>query len=110
MRWADIKDGGIWELPTEPREKGNIGAVRLPAAALAVIEAQPKFGSNPYVFAAARGQGHSRLRQAQSKFDQDCGVTGWTLHDLRRTARSLMPRAGVRDETPSTRSDTSCRA
>jgi integrase len=23
------------------------------------------------------------------------GVTGWTLHDLRRTARSLMSRAGV---------------
>jgi hypothetical protein len=23
-----------------------------------------------------------------------CGVTGWTLHDLRRTARSLLSRAG----------------
>jgi integrase len=27
--------------------------------------------------------------------DQTSGVTGWTLHDLRRTARSLMSRAGV---------------
>jgi hypothetical protein len=27
--------------------------------------------------------------------DENAGVTGWTLHDLRRTARSLMSRAGV---------------
>jgi integrase len=29
------------------------------------------------------------------KLDAASGVTGWTLHDLRRTARSLMSRAGV---------------
>jgi integrase len=28
-------------------------------------------------------------------FDARASVTGWTLHDLRRTARSLMSRAGV---------------
>ena len=26
------------------------------------------------------------------------GVTGWTLHDLRRTSRSLLSRAGVRPD------------
>jgi hypothetical protein len=30
--------------------------------------------------------------------DQASGVTGWTLHDLRRTARSLMARPGVQGE------------
>ena len=37
------------------------------------------------------------LREYASKrdFDKTCGVTGWTLHDLRRTARSLMSQAGV---------------
>ena len=29
------------------------------------------------------------------KLDEASGVKGWTLHDLRRTARSLMSRAGV---------------
>jgi integrase len=28
-------------------------------------------------------------------FDKTSGVTGWTLHDLRRTARTLLSRAGV---------------
>ena len=32
------------------------------------------------------------------QFDELCGVTGWRIHDLRRTARSLMSRAGVRTE------------
>ena len=29
------------------------------------------------------------------ELDKASGVKGWTLHDLRRTARSLMSRAGV---------------
>ena len=36
--------------------------------------------------------GFSRQKQ---RFDAACGVTDWTIHDLRRTARSLMSRAGV---------------
>ena len=30
--------------------------------------------------------------KSKKAFDQVCGVKGWTLHDLRRTARSLMSR------------------
>ena len=33
--------------------------------------------------------------KAKARLDKASGVTGWTLHDLRRTARSLMSRAGV---------------
>jgi integrase len=99
MKWVDIKDGGVWELPTEPREKGTIGAVQLPEVALAIIQAQPRFKSNSFVFAAARGDGPlNGFNKRKAAFDEACGVTGWTLHDLRRTARSLMSRAGVSDE------------
>ena len=31
----------------------------------------------------------------KANFDRACGVSGWVVHDLRRTARSLMSRAGV---------------
>jgi integrase len=30
--------------------------------------------------------------------DELSGVTGWVIHDLRRTARSLMARAGIRPD------------
>jgi integrase len=34
----------------------------------------------------------------KQQLDDACGVCGWTLHDLRRTARSLMSRAGVQTD------------
>ena len=49
-----------------------------------------------YLFPARTGTGHyngwSRSKRA---FDQECGVHGWTLHDLRRTFSSGMAALGV---------------
>jgi integrase len=99
MKRSDITNDGIWEIATAAREKGNAGALQLPVQALGVIQAQAKFKSNPYVFAAVRGDGPlNGFNKRKAAFDRACGVTGWTLHDLRRTARSLMSRAGVTDE------------
>jgi hypothetical protein len=36
--------------------------------------------------------------RAKRQFDKACGVDEWTLHDLRRCARSLMSRCGVLSE------------
>jgi integrase len=35
------------------------------------------------------------LSERKAKLDKLSGVTDWVIHDLRRTARSLMSRAGV---------------
>jgi integrase len=95
MRWADISDDGVWEIPTAPREKGHAGALRLPPIALDIIKAQPRFASTPFVF-AGRGKGPiNSFSKVKGSFDEAAGVEGWVVHDLRRTARSLMSRAGV---------------
>ena len=99
LRWDDIKDG-VWTIRTEPREKGNPGKLALPQIALDIIRAQPRFVGNPYVF-AGRNNGPTTAfgaGQYKAQFDELCGVTGWRVHDLRRTARSLMSRAGVQTE------------
>jgi integrase len=99
MKWTDLTAAGVWEIATEPREKGNAGAVKLPEKALAILQALPRFASNPFVFAASRGNGPlNGFNKRKYLFDKACGVSDWTLHDLRRTARSLMSRAGVSDE------------
>jgi integrase len=99
MKWSEITAEGVWEIPQEERAKGHAGALELPKAALAIIKAQPKFRGNPYIFAAARGTGAlNGFNKRKARFDKACGVTDWTLHDLRRTARSLMSRAVVSDE------------
>jgi integrase len=91
--------GDVWTIAAEPGEKNNAGRLQLPRIALEIIHAQPRFSSNAFVFPAGRGHGHYHFAAAlKTKFDASSGVTGWRLHDLRRTARSLMSRAGVLSE------------
>jgi len=97
MKWEDIDADGVWTLPTAPREKGNVGKVRLPPAAVAILDALPRYTGNPFVF-AGRGQRHmSASGMFKAKFDAKLpsDMPNWRLHDLRRTARSLMSRAKV---------------
>ena len=100
LRWDDIADG-VWAIRTEPREKGNAGRLRLPQVALDIITAQPRIEGNPYVFTAAREVGPFNSfsewkAQLEAKLPAD--LAHWTIHDLRRTARSLLSRAGVRPD------------
>jgi integrase len=99
LQWGDIQDG-VWTIRTAKREKGNPGRLKLPQMALDVINARPRFIGNPYVFAGRNGGAAATLFSGTYKtdFDKACGVTDWRLHDLRRTARSLMARAGVQTE------------
>src|SRR5262249_3489639 len=50
-----------------------------------------------FVFSSTGGRFHADNRK-KSQLDKVSGTSGWTLHDLRRTARSLMSRAGVPSE------------
>jgi integrase len=98
LKWSDISPDGIWTIQTEAREKGNAGALKLPEAALSIIRSMPRFVSNAHVFAGNGGGATANFSRDKERLDAASGVTGWTLHDLRRTARSLLSRAGVRPD------------
>ena len=53
----------------------------------------PRIGA--YVFTTGGKAPIAGFNQFKRSFDAACGVTGWRLHDLRRTARTLLSRAGV---------------
>ena len=97
MLWKEI-NGAEWILPAV-RNKTKVDLARpLSAAAQQVLSKVPKLASTDFVFSI---DGHSALggfTRRKRVLDQASGVTGWTLHDLRRTARSLMARAGVQSE------------
>jgi integrase len=98
MRWDSLDGEGVWTIPTEEREKGNPGLLKLPQMALDIINAQPRLAGNPYVFAGRDGKPlvnlhHLARRALDAKLPKD--TPRWTVHDLRRSARSLMSRAGV---------------
>jgi integrase len=100
MMWVDIDEDGVWHIPTAAREKGTGGDLKLPPLVLSVIHSQQRQANNPYVF-TGRGYGAAFANQAQTKPTLDAKLPKmphWQLHDLRRTARSLMSRAGVPSE------------
>jgi integrase len=95
---ADMPDtelsGDDWTIPA-PRYKTKLDhVIPLSRAARELLESIPRTKDVPYFFTTGSTpiRGFGKFKTA---FDEACGVTDWTLHDLRRTARSLMSRAGV---------------
>jgi len=97
MRWSDLDDDGTWTVRTSAREKGNIGKVKLPELARSIIASLPRFANNEFIFAGQGRQPISASGLFKAKVDDKLppDTEPWRLHDLRRTARSLMSRAKV---------------
>jgi integrase len=95
MRRHEIGDDGLWTIPAERYKTKRPNHVPLSKAALAVI----KDRTSDHVFAGRDGDGpFNGFSKSKAALDKATGVTGWTLHDLRRTAKTLMVRAGVRPD------------
>jgi integrase len=104
MRWADIDDDGVWTIPSEAREKSNANSLKLPTLALEILDNLPSFGLSDFVFAGRDDGPINSMTKYKRRLDESVeraaekSVPNWTIHDLRRTARTLMSRAGVRPE------------
>jgi integrase len=97
MVWSEIQ-GGVWTLPPSRNKTKKELTRPLSQAAQDLLDKLPHNNDNDYVFAMVGGRGIFKdFANSKRKFDKRCNVTGWTLHDLRRTARTLMSRAGVLD-------------
>jgi integrase len=97
MKWSDLADG-VWVIPRETREKHAPERLHLPQLVLDIINVQPRIVGNPHVFAASRSGGPFNGFRRRAELDDAMpeGTAHWQIHDLRRTARKLMTRAGVR--------------
>jgi integrase len=94
LAWSEI-EGEDWCLPAA-RNKTKQDLLRpLSKAARHVLDKLPRFDSCAFAFTSDGKRPLGGYSKFKAQFDQQCGVTGWTLHDLRRTGRTLMSRAGV---------------
>jgi integrase len=97
LTWTEIK-GDLWSLPAS-RNKVKVDLLRpLSKTALALIEALPRVESCAFVFTTTGKKPVTSLSKRKAALDAAAGVTGWTLHDLRRSSRSLMSRAGINSD------------
>jgi integrase len=113
MGRKEIGEDAIWEIPAARYKTKRPNFVPLSKAALAVIEAQPKIENCDYLFPSRAKTPFSGFGKSKAALDKailaamkSCAKKGvkvhalpnWTLHDLRRTAKTLMVRAGVRPD------------
>jgi integrase len=101
MKHADISDEGIWSIPSDDdREKGTAGTIKLPKEAITIINALHRLAENPFVFAGRGGKAMNSFSQGKDELNKllQPSIPRWTLHDLRRTARTLMGDSGVRPD------------
>jgi integrase len=93
-RWSEIS-GTEWLIPGARYKTKTDHLVPLSQAAREVLARQPQFAKCDLLFTLNGKVPICGIAKFKRRFEVACGVTGWTLHDLRRTARSLMSRAGV---------------
>jgi integrase len=91
MSWDELDlQKRVWALPGARTKNGKPHIVHLSEPAVRVIARQPKisahvFGEKPF----------SGFAAAKPRLDELAQVSGWRLHDLRRTAVSGMAQLGV---------------
>jgi integrase len=93
MKWSEL-EGNDWIIPKERYKTKTELLIPLSGAAQKLLGELPRTTS-PFVFATASGKAIRTFSRLKDALDKDCGVKDWTIHDLRRTARSLMSRSGV---------------
>lgn len=116
MRWRDVDlDGALWTLPKEATKAGRIHDVPLSDAAVELLKNLPRFTKGDYIFTSTSGEkainGFSKAKEridaatlkhrketaalAGADVDKVKNLAAWTMHDLRRTAATLMAKSGV---------------
>jgi integrase len=99
MRWDEIDANANWTLPKSRNKTKKYDLVRpLSRAAQAVLARIPRVDDCPFVFSISGKRPFSSYFTYKQTLDQASGTSGWILHDLRRTARSLMSRARISTE------------
>jgi integrase len=99
MKRSDVDTAGVWSVRRDnPRQKGTPTKLKLPQMALDVLDSLPEIAGNDYYLATNRREHFNsfskRKRDLDTLLPKD--MPEWRFHDLRRTARSLMARAGVK--------------
>jgi integrase len=92
------RTGADWLIPGARIKGKRDFLIPLPKAAAGLLDSLPVIGDGKTrpIFTTDGERPLAAFSQFKKAFDELCPIAErWTIHDLRRTARSLMSRAGV---------------
>jgi integrase len=95
MTRAEIANGNLWTIAASRMKAKVEHVLPLSADALDILASLPIIGTSGLIWTHDGRRPIRNFSKPKLALDQRSGVTGWVLHDLRRTARSLMSRGGV---------------
>jgi len=94
-RWQDV-DGSWWTIPAELAKNGLAHRVPLSRQALTILERLRKRANGPWVFPSpTTDRPIENPQKAAERLRERSKVADLRLHDLRRTAASLMTGMGI---------------
>ena len=103
LRWAWIdEEAKTITFPPGITKNGLVHTIPYGETVTAILSELNQFTANPHAFPAMREKRRGQpatIFNSWSKnkvlFDEECGVTDWTLHDIRRTVSTQMAALGV---------------
>lgn len=94
LNWQELDlEHRVWTISKSRTKNAKAHVVHLSDQALAVLKRADQRG--PLVFSLLGTKPFQEFSRAKSLLDKLSGVTGWRLHDLRRTCVSGMARLGI---------------
>ena len=100
MHWSEIDlNRADWTIPAERYKGDRAHLVPLTEAMVEMLESMPFRDRAGYVFSPTAGvKAYNNLVKPKRAIDKASEVTGWTLHDLRRTLRTGLSRLRFRPD------------
>jgi integrase len=95
MRRGELVGSDTWVIPAERYKTKRDALIPLSQAAQNVISTIPVIAPGDVVFTNDGRRSFGGMERHKKALDAASGVSGWVVHDLRRTARTLLSRAGI---------------
>jgi integrase len=101
VRWSEISEDGIWEIPGDRAKNGKLHFVHLSPQAQEIIAALPRIAGQDLLFSGTGRTPASGISGAKDRLDLHMAaltereIAPWTLHDLRRTVTTGLARLGI---------------
>jgi integrase len=99
MRWSEVDfEKKQWTIPANRMKGGRAHEVPLAPIALALLGGLPRFTNGGCLFTTTGGvKPVNNFSRAKARMDARSGVSGWVIHDLRRTMRTHLSALPVQD-------------